>query len=172
MNPSLVPRVGGALRVDELHHGEQGEGEQSLAAARSMLWLGWGGDIWSWVFIVMCSLWILRSSTLIHPTMFLVCDNPSHVLKVCADHGISTEHEDISEHCDASKFIFTAVECLAKVLIGYCQLRRARDGCHHFISFQSMTSENLLWSILQLQELEKINVKMKSRLVVCFCATD
>ena len=104
--------------------------------------------------------------------MFLVCDNHSHVLKVCADQGICTEHEDIPEHCDASKFLSTALEYLAGVLIGNCQLLRAGEGCHYLIWFKNMTLENLLWSILQLQELEKINVKMKSRLVVCFCATD
>ena len=86
--------------------------------------------------------------------MLLVCDNHSHVLKVCADQGICTEHEDIPEHCDASQFISTALECLAGVLIGNCQLLRAGDGCHHFIRFQKMTLEILLWS-LQLRELEK-----------------
>ena len=104
--------------------------------------------------------------------MCVVGYNHSHVLKVCADQGICTEHEDIPEHCDASQFISTALECLAGVLIGNCQLLRAGDGCHYFIRFKNMTLENLLWSILQLRELEKINVKMKSRLVVCFCATD
>ena len=68
--------------------------------------------------------------------------------------------------------LLLSVLLVAGALIGNCQLLRARDGCHYFIRFQKMTLENLLWSILQLQELEKINVKMKSRLVVCFCATD
>ena len=45
--------------------------------------------------------------------MCFVGYNHSHVLKVCADQGICTEHEDIPEHCDASKFISTALECLA-----------------------------------------------------------
>ena len=46
--------------------------------------------------------------------MCFVGYNHSHVLKVCADQGICTEHEDIPEHCDASKFISTALECLAQ----------------------------------------------------------
>ena len=56
--------------------------------------------------------------------------------------------------------LLLSVLLVAGVLIGNCQLLRAGDGCHYFIRFQNMTLENLLWSILQLRELEKINVKM------------